>query len=119
MEEKQLALDLVKLMTEGKLAITLPVSKKSFHMKMASARTQLVAQRVYEPAKKPFEFMLETIRQCLDPQPTMDEMLDMVNPDLDFLQEVYSRINRTGKNGITENELDDFFKNPSSSTSQG
>jgi hypothetical protein len=104
-------LDLLKFVKDGKLTITLPVSKKSVTLKMASARTQLISQRKFDPGKEPFQFMLENIRQCTEPMLSEDEMLDMVNADLDVLQEVYSRFNRTGKNGVTEQELDDFFKN--------
>jgi hypothetical protein len=116
--ETPILLDFAQLATEGKLTLPpFPVSGKQFDMKMASGRTQLIAQRIYDPATKSFEFMMENIRQCLIPMPPMDDMLDLPNPDLDFVQSVYSRLNRTGKHAITESELDEFFKNQSPSKS--
>lgn len=112
-EEKPILLDLTKIATGGKLSITLPISGRPFVLKMATARTQMIAQKLADPAKDPIKFMLENIRQCLDPMPTGEEMLDMANPDLDFLQSTYSRLSRTGKNGLKDEELDEFFKTPS------
>lgn len=116
-QDKPLLLDLGTITVDGKLSFTLPVSKKSYQLGYATGRTQLLAQRLFDPAKRGFEFVLENIRQCITPQPPLEEMLDWPNPDLDFIQSIYSRLNRTGTNGITDSELDKFFKNPSSTNS--
>lgn len=109
-EVKDLASELnVKKMEN--LKITLPLTDKKFAMKRSSGRMQLVAQKIYDPGKKPTEFTLEVIRQTLDPQPTFDELIDLPNEDLDVLQVSYARFNRTGKYSITEREVEGFFVN--------
>lgn len=113
----------------GVLKFSLPVSEKWIRMIRSTGRHQLIAQKLYDPNKRAYEFVTECIRQTatiipdptgaplpigspmvIERQFTMDELIDSCNEDLDVLHEMYARFNHTGKYSVTEKELDSFFE---------
>ncbi len=107
------AMELDSLAGITELDIKLPYSGKTFKMVRSTGRMQIIAQKQHDPAKGQGEFIFCCIGQTLTPTLNADQMMDLCNEDLDWLQEVYSKFNRTGKYVFTPEEVNGFFKSQS------